>query len=328
MRIEIFTKSSELPELISGPALHSAFMFRTIESSRMGKPYMLVAYGDDGKETGHLLVVKQRSIRLMPPVLSFWFSIQGEGAYRDGFKERETVFAMFLEKIFGIFDFHHTYIEVQNLEDSRFAYSTLRSHLFVPIKDRRIYISLHSKDPRERLSRACKAHIRKAESSGVTFRRAASDKEINEALLLMRNFYRTKTRKRLPCRKTLFNMLQNSDGTLSDEAKLFVVLYKGKIIGSSICLYEKERALLAYSCGLRKSYPFQYPGIMAIWAAISDAHKQGYAHFEFLEVRGVSKLRKSFLNAIGNFGGKETSPLRWYHFKWNWLNKFLRWIYV
>lgn len=328
MRIDIYTKSDKLPELIDGPILHSAMMFRAHERSKAGKPYMLTAYDNDGNETGHLLIVKRRNIRLFPPVLSTWYSIQGEGAYSPHCHNKEEIFSLFLEKVFDMFDFHHTYIEVQNIDDSRFAYGTLRSHSFIPMRDYRNYISLHSKEPQERLSRAYKAHIRKSEERGVTFRRASSERDIKEALQIMKNFYRSKTRKRLPDTSILFDMLHNSDGTLSDNAKMFIVLYKNKIIGSSICFYEKERAMLAYSCGLRKSYPLQFPGIMAIWAAISDAHKNGYPHFEFLEVRGVSRLRKSFLSTIGNFGGKDVSTLRWYHFRWNWINKFLRWIYV
>jgi hypothetical protein len=128
--------------------------------------------------------------------------------------------------------------------------------------------------------------------------------------------------------KALLSILYTPDGSLSPQAKLFIVEYKDKIIGSSLCLYEDGRANLAYSCGLRKSHPLLYPGIMAIWAAITDADRQGYEHFEFLEVRGLSRLRKSFLGTIGNFGGKDVSTLRWYHFKLGWLNKFLRWIYV
>ena len=331
MRIEIFTKSHELPQLIDGPIQHSALMFRSIEGSSVGKPYMLVAYDDTGKEQAHMLMIKKRDIKLIPPVLSVWYSIQGEGAYskecRD-IRERETIFAFFLEKIFDIFDFRHTFIEIQNINDARFAYGTLSKHSFVPVRDRRIYISLHSKAPQERLTRPYRSHIRKAEERGVTTRCATNDKEIDEALTLLRNFYRSKTRKRLPDTKSLFKLLHNSDGSLSKSAKMFLVIYKERIIGSSICLYEEGRAYLAYSCGLRKRFPLQFPGIMAIWAALSDAYNQGYEHFEFLEVRGLSKLRRSYLGTIGNFGGKEVSTLRWYHFKWNWINNILRWIYV
>ena len=52
MRIEIYTKSTEMPELINGPVLHSAMAFRTFEHNSKDKPYMLVAYDSNGEEAG------------------------------------------------------------------------------------------------------------------------------------------------------------------------------------------------------------------------------------------------------------------------------------
>ena len=328
MRIEIYTRSGELPELIEGSAIHSAHMFKVLAKSKGCKPYMLVAYDENNNETGHLLIAKRRDIRIIPPVLSFWYSILGEGVYSNECSDREKVFSLFIEKVFDMFDFHHTFIEVQNIEDSRFAYSTFSKHNFVPIRDQRMYISLHSKSPQERLTRSYRAHIRRAESNGVTYRQAATEEEIREGVQLLKNYYMSKTRRRLPGTKALISMLYNSDGTLSDKARLFIVCYRGKTIGSSICLYDKERANLSYSCGLRKRYPMQFPGIMAIWAALTDAYQKGYAHFEFLEARALSRLHRNFISTLLNYGGKQVGTLRWYHFKWNWINKILRSIYV
>ena len=327
MRIEIFTKSEQLPELIEGPVQHSALMFRLHETTKASKPYMFVAYDEKDKEIGHILIIKRRRFSLLPPMLSFWYIVNGEGTYSSECPNREEMFAMFLEKVFDMFDFRHMFIKVQNIDDSRFAYGILREHEFVPTRDHRMYISLHSKAPQERLTRAYRAHIRNAEKRGVTYHRATTQEDINEGILLLRNYYISKTR-RLPSRTTLNMMLHNNDGSLSEKAKLFIVTYKGKAIGSSFCLYEKERANLAYSCGLRKSYPMQYPGIMAIWAALSDAHKEGYAHFEFLEARSLSRINRKFINTLLNYGGKMVGTLRWFHFKWRWLNKILRAIYV
>ena len=329
MHIEIFTNSKQLPELIEGPVLHSALMFRSQESSKGSRPYMLVAYDDEeGEELAHLLIIKRMGFRLFPPIYTSWYTINGEGAYSPNCHDKERTFAAFLKKVFDMFDFRFSLIEVQNIEDSRFAYDTLRKHNFIPLRDQRIYISLHSKDPVQRLTRAYRAHIRKAESNGVTYYRATEREDISEGLRLLHNYYISKTRRRLPDEKTLYKTLHNSDGTLSDEAKLFVVKYRGKTIGSSICLYDKERANLAFSCGLRKSHPMQHPGIMAIWAALSDAYKEGYAHFEFLEARALSFLHAKFRYTLQNYGGKEKGTLRWYHYKWQWLNKILRAIYV
>ena len=327
MHIEIFTKSKQLPELIDGAVQHSALTFRLHESTKASKPYMLVAYDDENKEIGHILVIKRRHFSLLPPMLSFWYIVNGEGTYTSDCTNREELFARFLEKVFDMFDFRHMFIKVQNIEDSRFAYGILREHGFVPTRDQRMYISLHSKAPQERLTRAYRAHIRNAENRGVRYHRATTQEEINEGILLLRNYYISKTR-RLPNRATLNMMLHNSDGSLSEKAKLFIVTYKGKAIGSSVCLYEKERANLAYSCGLRKSYPMQYPGIMAIWAALSDAYKEGFAHFEFLEARSLSHINRKFISTLLNYGGKQKGTLRWFHFKWRWLNKILRAIYV
>lgn len=330
MQIEIYTKSEALPALIKGPALHSALMFRTLEQSSGCKPYMLVGYDKEGNEMGHLLIIKRRSIRIIPPVLNYWYTINGEGAYRSEYcsAEREEIFAELLEKVFDMLDFRHTFIEVLNIEDSRFAYSTLSSRSFIPMRDQRLYISLHSKEPHERLTRAYKAHIRKAEKSGVTHKRATTLEEISEGLKLLRNYYRSKIQRKLPKENILRTMLYTTDGALSDKAKLFIVKYKEKIIGSSLCLYEEKRACLAYSCGLRKRYPLLYPGIMAIWAAITDAHNNRYAHFEFLEARALPFMQRKFIHTLLNFGGKQVGTLRWYRFKWNWINKILRRIYI
>lgn len=328
MRIEIYTKSKTLPQLADGAALHSAMMFRILERSRGCKPYMLVGYDDEGKEIGHLLISKRRRLRLIPPVLSYWYSINGEGVYNCGNEEREKIFSAFLNRIFDMFDFRHSFIELLNVEDSRFAYSTLSRHSFIPMRDQRLYISLHSKNPQERLTRAYKAHIRRAEKSGVTGQRATTPQDISEGLTLLRNYYRSKIQRRLPHVKTLRTMLYTPDGTLSDQAKLFIVKHKEKTIGSSLCLYEKGRASLAFSCGLRKSYPFLYPGIMAIWTAITDAYNSQYDHFEFLEARALPLFKRKFINTLLNYGGKQVGTLRWYHFRWNWINKILRRIYV
>lgn len=57
-------------------------------------------------------------------------------------------------------------------------------------------------------------------------------------------------------------------------AKVFLVKYKGKIIGGSICLFSKESAYLWFSGGMRKTYAFLYPGILAVWAPITYAYEK------------------------------------------------------
>ncbi len=328
MRIEVYTKGDKLPELIDGTVMHSAFIFRTTEKLSSCKPYMLVAYDEEGKEIGHLMITRRNSFTLLPPHIKFWYTINGEGVYRKECPDRERIFSGFLNKVFGMFDIRHSYIEIQDIEDSRFAYGTLSGHDFVPIRDQRMYISIHSKSPQERISRAYRAHIRKAEKTGVTYRQATGKEEIETGLRLLKNYYRSKTRRKLPPQKSLEELLTDRNSENSGNAKLFIVYFKGKAIGSSICIYDKKRAYLAYSCGLRKRYPLQYPGIMAIWAALKDAYDNRFPHFEFLEARNLSRIHYNFRHTLLNYGCKQVGTFKWYHYKWNLLNKILRAIYV
>lgn len=326
MQIDIYTRSRELPPLSPGSIQHSALMFATLERYSRSKPYMLVAH-ENGKELAHLIIIKRYGT-LLPPFIGSSYTIYGEGVYCEGCKNREEIYAAFLEKLFDILDILHSYIEIKTIEDPRFAYAILSRHEFIPKRDHRIYISLHSKAPEERLSRSYRTHIRKALERGVTYRPATSPEDINTALHLLKNYYKSKVRRPSPKTKIIQQLLLDEKGCPRPEARLFVVEQKGKIIGCSICTYDGDRALLAYSCGMRKSHPRSYPGIVAVWAAIEDAHRRGCAHIEFMESRTLMGIRSGYKNFLLAFGGKQVSTLRWYRFKWNIFNKILRKIYV
>lgn len=324
MIVEAFTKYEELPELINDSLLHSKEMFRLLEQDTKAQPIMIVAF-DKGKEVGHIIAVKYRELRIIPPGFYMWYTIHGEGTYLPECKNKEEIFKLLIEKLFTLFDFNHTFIDIRNLKDARFAYDILSKKNFFPRRDRRIYISLHSKEPEKRLTRTYRACIRKAEQRGVRYKEISDLKEIESAIKILRRYYASKLRNHLPPTEFLLHLLTNNSS--ETKARMFAVYHKEKIIGCSLCIYEKEHAYLAYSCGLRKSHPLLYPGIMAVWAAIKDTYRRGIPHFEFLEPQGAN-IPSGYLNFLLNFGGKQVSTLRWRHFKWNIINKILKAIYV
>ncbi len=327
-RIDIYKKNEELPKLISGGILHSAKMFNTLCRQSKTKPYLFVCR-ENNEVIAQLLVVEQRQFRLMPPGIYTWYSIYGEGTYKEMYNnEKENIFAMFIDELYKLFDFRHTFIEVRNISNSSFAYKVLSDRDYFPRKCIRIYNSLHSKTPQERLTKTYRSHIKKAEKRGVVYEHAKNLNDINKGLDLLYNYYISKIRRHFPERKVLRNLLINEKGETAKQIRMFVVRYKEKIIGCSICIYESERAYLAYSCGLRKRHPLLYPGIMAVWAAITDAYQCGYNHFEFSETNLLSHKMSGYINLVLNFGGKQVSTMRWYHFRWSKINKILRAIYV
>ena len=101
---------------------------------------------------------------------------------------------------------------------------------------------------------------------------ADNEKDIQDFSRMLKKAYSSQVRKHFPD-IGFFRLLawQNPEKEL---AKVFLVKYKGKIIGGSICLFSKESAYLWFSGGMRKTYAFLYPGILAVWAPITYAHEK------------------------------------------------------
>ena len=327
IRIEQYNSGDNLPELLPGIFFHSKDFFRILEQSSGIKPVMFVAY-ENKKEIGHMLTMFKRDFRIIPPGIYHWCSIYNEGTYRNDCKERNKYFSMFIERLLKIIDFRYIFIEVRYIADSRNTYQTFSKYNFVPRRDLRIYNSLHSRKPEERLSRAYHTHIKRAIARGVTYKQATETNEIEEGLNLLKKYYASKIKRYFAPPDLLMKLLANNNNNKPQMRMFAVYNKKKKMIGCSICLYYNERAFLLYSCGLRKSYPLLYPGIISVWAAIKDAHQREFSHFEFA-ISGMP-LNKNigFRNFLLNFGGKQTSTLHWYRFRWNWINKILRKIYV
>ena len=106
------------------------------------------------------------------------------------------------------------------------------------------------------------------------------------------------------------------------QSRIFVVTYRGRIIGGSACIYSGTTAYLWFSGGMRKTYALQYPGILAVWAALRDARQRGYRHLEYMDV-GLPFRRHGYRDFVLRFGGKQISTRRWFRFRWEWLNRLL-----
>ena len=191
IRIEQYNSGEKIPNLLPGIFFHSEQFFHILEKSSGIHPVMLVAY-DDNEEKGHLLAMFKRDIRLIPPGIYHWCSIYSEGVYNNNGTDCNEIFSLFIERLLKIMDFKYLFIEARYIADSRITYRTFSKYNFVPRDDLRIYISLHSKRPEERLSRAYHSHIRRAKVRGVTFRQATERKEIELGIKLLKKYYASK----------------------------------------------------------------------------------------------------------------------------------------
>ena len=215
-------------------------------------------------------------------------------------------------------------IEFRNLPTALFGYKHFRHNGYFPVNWIRVYNSLHSLSPEERLENKRKQQVNRALKYGITLQEAKTEEDRNKFLQLLKRNYSSKLRKHFPAIE-LFQLL--TKGTSERKAaRTFLVKYKDRIIGGSFCMYSHDRAYLCFSFGLRKTFAWLHPNAMAIWAALTDAHQKGYQHFEFIDA-GLPYQKVGYRNFILSFGGKQVSTRRWFRFRWEWLNKLANWLY-
>jgi serine/alanine adding enzyme len=143
-----------------------------------------------------------------------------------------------------------------------------------------------------------KRQIKKALSSGVEIKEAESLKEVNEYYTILTRLYYEKIK------KPLFPKIFFEEFFSRNLGKFFLVMYKGQIIGGLMCPILKDKCIYElYVCGLDEDYREQYPSVMATWAALEYANKNGIAEFDFMGA-GKKELDYGVREFKARFGGK------------------------
>lgn len=318
--VRLYTTGEELPDMTCHNFFHSTELFRMIEKTPGQKPYMAVATDGNGQVVGHVLAIVRRRGSWLPPMLYTQGRAYGEGEYADGV-DREEVFGQLLavltRKLRRKLCF---YIEFSNLSRKMFGYRFFRRNTYFPVNWQEVRNSLHSKTPAERIEPKVLERIEHVYNLGVVTREAASEEEVKTFHHLLRNFYRFKLRRLIPPEK-MFLELYNSK-----RARVFVTLYKDKIIGGCVCIYSEGNAFLWYFASRRKRYPHLYPNTMTIWHALNWAWEHDYAHLSFLDA-GLPFPHNPLREFLLRFGGKPTANYRWFRFSISLVNRMLSWLY-
>ena len=89
-------------------------------------------------------------------------------------------------------------IEFRNLDNPLFGYKAFRKNKYFPINWLRVYNSLHSRTPLERLSVSRKRQINKALKNGAYIEVADNDKDITLFSKMLKKAYSSQVRKHFP----------------------------------------------------------------------------------------------------------------------------------
>lgn len=324
LKLTTYHQGSELPELPGHNTFHSTELFHIYEATPGYAPIMIVATISD-KPVAKLLAVVRKSSRVFPSSILKRCDIFGTGEFFDSTQDKEALFGEMLARLTDEALRDSFLIEFRNLENALFGYKMFRQQHYFAIDWLRVRNSLHdSRKFEERLSPSRIRQIKKGFKNGATVKEAHTPEEINEFANMLHRIYSSKIRRHFPD-KHFFLQLE-SQMLKGQQSKIFIVCYKNKIIGGSVCIYSEDNAYLWFSGGMRKTYALQYPGVLAVWQALVDAQQRGYRHMEFMDV-GLPFRKHGYREFVLRFGGKEISTRRWFRIRWNWLNRVLMWIY-
>lgn len=319
LKLTTYYRGSKVPDLPGTNTFHSTELFRIYEETPGYTPILIVASEDD-KPVAKLLAAIRKSVRMFPPGIIKRCEVYGTGEYFNNEADKEIIFSDMLQRLTNEALRDSFLIEFRNLENAMFGYKSFRDNQYIAINWLRVRNSLHSVERWKSVSaRHVSGKSRKASkrcpSAGSTYQRGDS---LFRPDVAPRIFFQD--RRHFPSIK-FFQHLENQL-TKGQQSKIFIVIYKEKIIGGSACIYSDDSAYLWFSGGMRKTYALQYPGILAVWKALDDAKQRGYRHLEFMDV-GLPFRKHGYREFVLRFGGKQSSTRRWFRFRWNWLNRVL-----
>lgn len=325
LKLTTYYKGKQIPELSGNNTFHSKELFLTYEETPGYTPLLIVA-SEDGQPIARLLAVVRKNIRVFPPTFFRRCEIYGTGEYAPEVKNKEAIFGEMLEHLTAEVLRSSFLIEFRNLENAMFGYKYFRINHYFPINWLRVRNSLHgTKSVEERFSPSRIRQIKKGIKNGAEVSEAHTVEEIREFSRMLHHVYSPRIRRHFP--HIVFFHHMNTRLIQSHQGKIFIIRYKGKIIGGSACIYSGDNAFLWFSGGMRKTYALQYPGILAVWKALRDAHENGFRHLEFMDV-GLPFKKHGYREFVLRFGGKQSSTRRWFRFRWQWLNELLIKVYA
>ena len=282
---------------------------------------MVTAEDGNGRVVAHMLAVVRYRSSWFPPYFFMHCRLMGEGVYADDITTTKAeVFEQMLETLRRRLGSRVLYIEVSNLSQKMFAYKEFRQQQFFPVHWMSIHNSLHSHTPEERIDQRMQQRIDKAYERGVVTKEVEGKQEFRAFMRLLRKHNMLKPKRYIPREEFFKGIVEGGHG------RLFVTLYKNRVIGCSACAYSENNAYLWYAAFRRKSFVLMHPAVLTIWHAIKDAHQRGYDHIFFLDV-GLPFRRNHFREFILSFGGKPVSTYRWFRVSIGWVNRLLSWIY-
>lgn len=196
------------------------------------------------------------------------------------------------------------YIEFRNMFDLSGVNDSFQNmgYSFDPHLNYLINIESHD-SAWKNISESKKRQVKKSLKNGASIVQAENLDQIKEFYAILRKLYNEKVKKPLPD----FDYFAEFYKSIKYGIYL-LIKYNDKIIGGIICPIFRDTIYELYICGLDGEYKNIYPSVMATWAPIEYAAKNGLKYFDFLGAGkpdkdyGVREFKSKFGGELVNYG--------------------------
>lgn len=327
LKLTSYYRGSNVPADIPGEdVFHSTTLFRIYAATPGYNPVLIVA-SDEGRVLGKLLAVVQKVWRIYPPYVLRRGEAFGTGEYFCQPERKNEVFdALLREMTRYMRRMGAAVTEFRNLDKSLDGFAAFKANGYFAINWMSVVNDLTAVDNVEDvMSKSRLRQLRIGLKSGAEVCEATSENDVHDFALMLRENYRHKLQRHFPDIGFFRQMMT----TLHERqrCKIFIVKYHAKVIGGCVCIYSGGgKAYVWFSGAMSKTYLRQYPGILCVWKALTDAKERGFRQLEFMDV-GLPFRKHGYREFVLRFGGTQIGTRRWFRLRLNWLNNIFRRLY-
>jgi len=198
------------------------------------------------------------------------------------------------------------YIETRNFFDYEKFKDVFEQRNFAFSPHLNFHLATDSEEVvRKNISKSKMRDIKRSLKEGAEIVIAEKQEEVEAYYEILKHLYKTKVKTPLQDIGFFIKLFEQK------SVKFILIKYQEEIIGGVICALLPNKVVYEwFVCGVDRKYKHIYPSILATWAGIEYAFKNGYAYFDFMgagkpdEEYGVREFKKSFggeLVAHGRF---------------------------
>lgn len=196
------------------------------------------------------------------------------------------------------------YIEFRNLFDISNFKSSFKENETIFVEWLNYIVEISGiEGNKKKLNDSKKRQVNKSLKTGAIIHEAESKEEVEALYTLFKDLYSEKIKKPLPS----FIFFERFF-TAKSIGKIFIVSFENKVIGGAVCPIYKGRIYEWYVCGMDKEIKNVYPSVLATWAPIEYAAKNGLKYFDFMGAGspdadyGVREFKAQFGGDLYEFG--------------------------